>query len=232
MFIPVAECAVDEGLNPIFPPLEPGGDYWDLSFLQSSLQSLQRRGRFRLLERLGLGAISWVGRKPIEWGKGGPACWPDVKPYFTPVGSEDQKGFRIFDWYMALSKRELGRPLPLLVLRAGSLPHEFINNQTGLPDFLAHAESNLAAASVFEMQTNVKNMQNQAPEEVLDCCFWLLASRSGSATSNLAWFPPDGEPLPVVNGFYRLAAKSSLFSPELQVEQVTTLQSKANVRLY
>ncbi len=43
-FLPVAAAAIEEGINPILPPLEPGGSYWDTSFLQSMLTSLVRRG--------------------------------------------------------------------------------------------------------------------------------------------------------------------------------------------
>ena len=37
VFQPLALAAVQAGLIPVFPPLEPGGDYWDTAFLRSCL---------------------------------------------------------------------------------------------------------------------------------------------------------------------------------------------------
>ena len=31
-YLPLAEAALRNGLTPVFPPLEPGGDYWDTAF--------------------------------------------------------------------------------------------------------------------------------------------------------------------------------------------------------
>ena len=33
-FIPIANAVLQAGLFPVFPPLEPGGDYWDTAFLK------------------------------------------------------------------------------------------------------------------------------------------------------------------------------------------------------
>lgn len=33
-YLPFVKLADQSGLTPIFPPLQPGGDYWDISFLK------------------------------------------------------------------------------------------------------------------------------------------------------------------------------------------------------
>ena len=203
-YVPLAESALDEGLTPIFPPLEPGGDYWDLSFLQSALRGLQRRGQNRLLDRLALGAYAWAGSRSLEWGAGGPERWPQVAPYSTPAGSEDQRGFRIFDWYLAISQRELGKRLPLFLLRTGSVPADHLDSTASGPDYLAHARQNLTIARLLANEP-VEGC-SPVPSEVLAANFWLLAAHEKSAFTGQSWFKTEEEKLPVVNSFYRLAA--------------------------
>jgi hypothetical protein len=207
-YVPLAESTMDEGLIPIFPPLEPGGDYWDLSFLQSALRGLQRRGRNRLLDKLALGAYAWSGKRSLEWGAGGPERWSQVAPYSTPGESEDQRGFRIFDWYLAISQRELGQRLPLFLLRTGCMPDDHIDPTSGEPDLLAHAEQNLNIARLLANET-VEGC-TPVPAEVKAGNFWLLTAPEGSAFSGQSWFRTEEEKLPVINSFYRLAASQSL----------------------
>ncbi len=57
-FLPLAEAAVMVGLVPVFPPLEPGGDYWDTIFLRGSLDGIKRRASAPLLDRLILSAYA------------------------------------------------------------------------------------------------------------------------------------------------------------------------------
>ena len=203
-YVPLAESAMDEGLVPVFPPLEPGGDYWDLSFLQSALRGLQRRGQNRLLDQLALGAYAWAGNRSLEWGAGGPERWREVAPYSTPAGSEDQCGFRIFDWYLAISQHELGKRLPLFLLRVGSTPVDHLDPTGGEPDYLAHAERNLTIARLLANE-EVEGC-TPVPAEVKAANFWLLAAHEKSAFSGDGWFKSEEEKLPVVNSFYRFAA--------------------------
>jgi len=71
-FLPLAEAAVMVGLVPVFPPLEPGGDYWDTIFLRGSLDGIKRRASAPLLERLILSAYAPLNENPLSWGGGGP----------------------------------------------------------------------------------------------------------------------------------------------------------------
>jgi hypothetical protein len=207
-YVPLAEAALDEGLVPIFPPLEPGGDYWDLSFLQSALRGLQRRGQNRLLDSLALGAYAWAGNRSLEWGAGGPERWSQVVPYSTPAESEDQRGFRIFDWYLAISQRELGKRLPLFLLRVGSTPNDHLDPTNGEPDYLAHAGQNLSIARLLANEP-VEGC-SPVPPEVIAANFWLLAAHEKSPFTGQSWFRTEEEKLPVVNSFYRLAARQMI----------------------
>ena len=91
-FLPKAKICVNAGLIPIFPPLEPGGDYWDTAFLRASLRGIKRRGYKYLLDMLVIGAVARTQGHSLDWGVGGPERWPEAHPYFTPQDEEDQRG--------------------------------------------------------------------------------------------------------------------------------------------
>ena len=124
VFQPLALATLQAGLIPVFPPLEPGGDYWDTAFLRGALEGLLRRNQTALLDHLAISCYAWTNGHPLNWGSGGPEQWPAARPYDTPKGTEDQRGFRIFDWYLALSDVVFGQRLPILALAAGALPEE------------------------------------------------------------------------------------------------------------
>ena len=96
----------DAGLKPVFPALEPGGDYWDTAFLSACLKAIQRRGEQGLLETMVFAAYGFTFDRALDWGQGGPARWTDVRPYRTPPGSQDQRGFRAFEWYAQIAEAE------------------------------------------------------------------------------------------------------------------------------
>jgi len=207
IFLPVAGSALREGLIPVFPPLEPGGDYWDTAFLRAALRGIQRRGQAHILDSLALAAYAWAGERPLNWGAGGPERWPAARPYFTPATAQDQRGFRIFDWYLTMSQAELGQKLPILLLRAGSCPSAsktpILLPETAVVD---HTQRNLAIANLVSGEISrpglTSDQQNElvepVPPEVLACNFWLLSASAESPYSKLAWFQPDGSFLPIV----------------------------------
>lgn len=207
LFLPMAEAALQANLIPVFPPLEPGGDYWDTAFLRSALEGIKRRGNHYLLDSLVLSAYAPVEDRPLTWGAGGPERWPGSRPYFTPPGQEDQLGFYIFDWYLALSRAALGETRPLLLLGAGSRFNARIDPAPHLSAEIAHAHKNLALVrlvmgdigSSFSSNSTENNFLGPIPPQVLACNFWLLAASSGSQHATQAWFKPDGSTLPVVN---------------------------------
>lgn len=204
LFIPLASAAVEEGLTPVFPPLEPGGDYWDLAFLSAALQGISRRGCSQILDRLHLGAYAWVGNHPLDWGAGGSDRWPEARPYIVPPGSQDHRGFRIFDWYLGISQRVLDKRLPIMLLRAGSVP------AVSAPPNGSDPSTGDRENEIFYSQTNleiVRQMEGDQegvdprviiPAEVLCCNFWLLSTSANSNYVQQAWFHPDGHKTPAV----------------------------------
>jgi hypothetical protein len=205
LFIPLAENALLAGLNPILSPLEPGGDYWDLAFLQSTLQSLLRRGKKEIIEKLIIGAYAWTSNKPLNWGAGGPESWPNSQPYYTPDGSEDHLGFRIYEWYQSIARSELGKPLPIIALGAGCREKDarlqaeqnmeiilFINDRNRMNSPKEDSGNHLSIQSDSALSDEI-------PDEVLAINLWLLATSPDDPFQSDAWFSSDGSTKPIVN---------------------------------
>lgn len=188
VFTPVAQAAIDAGITPVFPPLEPGGDYWDTAFLRAALETLHERGEEDLLNKLALGAYAWVGDKPIIWGAGGPERWPATLPYSTPENSQDQRGFHIFDWYNAISAAAIGRELPIIILAAG------VQREGGKELDADFAIKTIKMAEAMQLDPK-KNALDCVPANVLACNFWLLATPPvpGAENNESAWFAPNGK---------------------------------------
>jgi hypothetical protein len=198
----LAGAARQAGLAPVFPVLEPGGDFWDLSFLRLALSGLERRSP-DLVNDLALAAAAPTGTRPLDWGIGGPERWPAARPYQTPVGSQDHLGLRLYDWYQALARAILGRSLPLFLLEAGGM-------QAGM-DPVQHASRALAIARLLAGSPAEEGGESlePIPAEVAAGCFWLLSAAPGSRQAAEAFFPPSGEPLPAVNALRSLAGQAS-----------------------
>lgn len=184
--LPILEAQQKVGLKPIFPPLEPGGDYWDTAFLQAALSSIIRRGRQPLLQDLIVGIYAWPFDKPLDWGAGGPDCWPEARPYHTPEGCQDQRGLHIFDWYSSAIDLAIHHPLPLLVVAGGALPE---NSEAGL-GMDKHTERNISIARMLEDES--------IPGNVLNYCFYCLSSVSNAPDRDCSWFRTIEDYRPVV----------------------------------
>lgn len=187
-FVPLAHAAMQSGLQPVFPALEPGGDYWDTAFLRASLEALVERGETALLDKLVIGAYAWTEDKSMTWGAGGPESWPATMPYHTPENSEDQRGFRIFDWYNAISRAVLGNELPVIVVAAG------VQRESGKPlDAFAGVRATKMAETLMREPDPDKN--NAVPANVLACNFWLLTAMPETPEIHSAWFKSNnGKP--------------------------------------
>lgn len=120
MFLPCVEKASELGLFPVFSPLEPGSDYWDTAFLAGALQEMKERGKTPFFDRLAIGIYNYAYNRPLTWGKGGRAQWKESLPYHTPPGSEDHRGFYIFQWYEEVLRDKVGYALPLISLGGGA----------------------------------------------------------------------------------------------------------------
>ncbi|MBS1250935.1 MAG: hypothetical protein MAG431_02534 [Chloroflexi bacterium] len=179
LYLPLAEEASKAGLRPIFPPLEQGGDYWDTSFLWAVLAGIKRRGPARLVDELTLSVDANPNDHSLGWGAGGSYRWPEARPYFTPPGSEDQRGFRIADWYLAISQAVLGKTPPVFML-----------NLQGDRD----SEMKMLQLLAQKPPQGLESL----PTQVRAGMFWLLAAEEGSKFLPQAWYKPDGETRPIV----------------------------------
>ncbi len=166
-YVPIWQSQLNHGLPPVFPPLEPGGDYWDTAFLQSCLTSLLRRGQENLARELILGIYAWTYDKPLDWGSGGPDAWPESRPYITPKGSQDQIGFCIADWYEAIARKVIGTELPLFVLGGGVEPAKPLAER----DPQGEAEIHAAIAESV--------LANTYSEKLVGFCFFPLTGGEG-----------------------------------------------------
>src|SRR3989304_105946 len=86
-----------ESLNARWPSGH-GGDYRDCGFRSAIVDGLVRRGQAGLLEDLALAIHAFAYRRPLDWGKGGPARWPEAQPYHTPQGAQGPRGLPHSDW--------------------------------------------------------------------------------------------------------------------------------------
>ena len=200
-FIPIADNVVEAGLVPVFPPLQPGGDYWDTSFLKAALLGIQRRGCTQLLNSLAIGAYAWADEHPLAWGAGGPERWPGARPYDTPENQEDQRGFYIFDWYQAIYRSVIQESPRIILLGAGYRLQPGENSFVSAAEITNHTQKNLALASMAH-DTQALDFEPEIleplPAEVIACNFWLLASSPESPTASQAWYQPDGSTLPII----------------------------------
>ncbi|MEN6300759.1 MAG: hypothetical protein ABFD51_12770 [Anaerolineaceae bacterium] len=222
-FIPLAELALKSGITPVFPPLEPAGDYWDTAFLREALQGILRRETSLLCENLTLSAYVVPGANPLAWGIGGPQNWPGAKPYYTPPDQQDQCGFYIFSWYQSLGQAIFDKTLPMILLESntGSCNPMFGNAAEIRNE---HDSQCLAIARLLtETYESSESSLPEAnpiwepiPEEVLCFNYYLLSAASESDESAQAWFQPDGNTLPMVDMFKqwrkKIPAKSTMKS--------------------
>ena len=205
-FIPPAEAAAKAGLTPVFPPLKPGGEYWDTAFLRASLQAIERRGNLFLLERMGISADAHAGNKPLDWGSGGPERWPEARPYQTKNGAQDHRGFAISDWYTAIIQAVIGEPRPIILLNLGSSTN---GAKSPSPDQSAYVRRTLGMVQALAgPSTKSKNHPSIAAvsamsSEVLCGNFWLLCDEPSSQFSDQAWFLPNSKGSPKAQALIR-----------------------------
>jgi hypothetical protein len=193
--LPCLQVMAQAGLTPLFAPLAPGGAFWDLSFFKTALAILAARAQPSLIEQMGICVHNYAFNRPLTWGKGGAARWPEARPYQTPPASQDQRGFYLFEWYDQVARAQLGRSLPQLCGENGC--HIGDAQQSGYPPITPERHAQLHV----EMSKLV--MEGQVPDYYFNNAFWLLAAESDSqAASNAfeehAWFKAEGK-LPAVD---------------------------------
>jgi hypothetical protein len=221
-YLPLANAALDAGMKPILSPLEPGGSYWDTAFLRSTLESLSRRKQQKLIDNLIISAYAWTGGHSLNWGAGGPECWPDVHPYFTPAESQDERGFRIFDWYRAIHQAVLHQPARIILLNAG-LPVSPSRLSAYGPGHEADSEACLAEASLSIARllngetipdpSEPEKSLKAVPDDVMAAAFCFLPTGSTAQPELAAWYSSDGSALPTAKSFKSWVAANQASKP-------------------
>lgn len=217
-YIPAASLALQSGLTPVFPPLDPGGNFWDTAFLRLSLEALQRRKRTDLLDHLVLGAYAWTHGHTLDWGAGGPERWPEAHPYFTPKDSQDQRGFRINEWYQAIAQTVLQKQVPVMLFQAGLAGAP--SRKQATPDSAEVAElyaciANLCAGILTAETEQSSVLLEPMSDMVMACNFWLLGANEDSPYRDQALFDDEGAPRPAARALenwlekHPIAARSS-----------------------
>ncbi len=183
--LPTLQLVRSSGLMPVLPPLEPGGDYWDTAFLEGVLRSIKRRRQESLLRDLNISFYAWTYDRPEDWGIGGPEKWDSARPYMTSEGSQDHRGFRIFDWYDTLALNSTGQLMPLICVGAGS------NQRYAESNPAQHEQSTLAIIKTLE--------EGNLPPTVRNINFYLLSCGSHHSDFENAWFPSIEAPIATVH---------------------------------
>jgi hypothetical protein len=213
-FVPIAKSMIEAGLEPVFPAMHSGGDYWDLAFLEAALAALIARGEMDLLAGLTLAVEAWTYNRPVAWGAGGAAQWPSVRPYLTPPDSQDQLGFGLVDWVQEIVTRHAGQPRPVLVLRGGAALGDRLDANFPAVDEKRHLDLNSEIARMV--------IERRVQETLLNVTYWLLAADPGSASATQAWYRADGTTLPIVTALRRLGERARARRSEASHSKVIT----------
>ncbi|TFH33648.1 MAG: hypothetical protein E4G99_11105 [Anaerolineales bacterium] len=172
--VPVLEAQNELGITPVFPALEPGGDYWDTAFFERALTLTMQRASSEVMDKLTLAIYMWSFGRSLDWGQGGNTAWPEARPYATPTGSQDQCGFQVNDWYQEIAEKVTGRKLPVLVLAGGAGP----TNVYDTPEAIQLGNNEVARHLA----------QHGLDEGILNFCFYPLATAEGHADFQAAWY--------------------------------------------
>jgi len=222
-YIPYAVSALQAGLIPVFPPLEPGGDYWDTAFLKTSLHAIKRRGQQEIIDNLIVGAYANARQRPITWGRGGPQRWPKTQPYTSTSSSEDQCGFYIFDWYIPIIESVTQKPATIIMFEAGARLNEINAGNITKLDLDDHTLRNLSLIEAVASEKIKKSNNSErksshtiidpVPPQVISSNFWLLSAALNNPHLPNAWYKPDGTTLPVVEAVNKFVSEN-LINPK------------------
>lgn len=190
-WLPLANTTLQRGMTPILPPLEPGGNFWDTIFLRTTLEGLEKRKQNTILQSMTLSAYAWTFNRPLDWGVGGPQLWPESHPYFTPENSQDQLGFRTFEWYQAISQAVLSHECPIFLFQAGRVSDSCgIQPEEQSTQTTADTAIEIAGLLSNRIDENADQTATKStlPNYVRAASFWLLCAEPESKYEKDAWF--------------------------------------------
>lgn len=186
-YLPFLRMAEQNGLTSVFPPLQPGGDYWDLSFLKKVFQLVQQRPSLGFGNNLHLAVSAQTFSKPLSWGNGAGSRWKAPRPYSKPdLGEEDQIGFNTWQWYAEIAKEILNVTPKIFLFWFGSSTLK----QNALDPALEFDR----LSELISGQPVSGNEDLSIGKDVLACCLWMLSADDASALARTAWFDEGGQP--------------------------------------
>ena len=190
-----ATICVREKVIPLFPLLEPGGDYWDLAFLRSSVKQIRKEFSESLLSNLVFSASACLNKNPLSWNEAGPSGYPPASPYAE--GVVDHRGFYLFQWYEDILSKEIGKNVPLLLMDAG-----LWDSKAGIFDVVTR-ESKQQYLNILNLLQDV-TLKNggKIPSYVLSCCVYKLPT-----TESLSAAAPAGTD--AADGLYAFGSKNA-----------------------
>jgi len=181
-YIPLAELAMSFGLIPVFPPLQPGGDYWDTTFLKKTFLLLQQRKAIALISGINIAVSAQTFNKPLDWGMGGEAVWPASKPYsnLEAEDSQDQMGMHTWKWYTDIIQSVTSTTPKIFLFWYGA------SNvlEGGLLDSSLSIEKLIDMAQM-DPSTSDPEMEGLIfDENVIACNLWILNSSAEESSDN------------------------------------------------
>jgi hypothetical protein len=186
-YLPFVRAAEQHGLVPVFPPLQPGGDYWDLSFLKKVLNLAKQRRSLDFVSNLHIAVSSQTFNHPLSWGAGGKRNWKVPRPYSkSEIGEEDHIGFNTWQWYSDLVNSILGVDPKMFLFYFGSsdIRSSVLDPKVTFEELIEFALSPSEEAGRAADQKN----------NILGCLFWILSSSEESQEGITAFFDVNGTP--------------------------------------
>ncbi|MBC7258047.1 MAG: SpoIID/LytB domain-containing protein [Chloroflexi bacterium] len=179
--------AREEPLIPLLSPLQPGGDYHDLRFLDRCLEILAAKASANLKDKLGIAIHNFTSNKPLTWGHGASQAWPATRPGICPEGSEDHTGYCLHEWYHEIALRRLGRAALMVAAANGPI--------LGDRAHVAHPPVDAARHAAYAAEMARSIMAGESPYYLANTAFWLLVAEDGDPFAAHRWYKPDGTPV-------------------------------------
>ena len=203
-----AKLCMDKNIVPVFPPLHPGGEYWDLAFLERSLSLIKTDLPQFIIDSMSMSVYGWDWNHPISRNTNGKLKPSTMKPFAERTSSKNQIGFRTYETYLKIAERVLGNKLPVVIFEAGIPNGNFRDNEY----VKEKREVNLTTITKLLAGENVYDPQDQSQilasiaRDVLCCNFFVLAVDSDERYQPYGWFNPDGSPTHLTSSIHPLLA--------------------------
>jgi hypothetical protein len=201
-FLKFSGLALENAIHPVLGPLVPGGDYWDSAFLKILLSEIGESASAIIRNNFALSTYGWTQNRPLDWGSGGPVAWPAAGAYQkSSAESQNQQGFRSYEWVDAAAHTVFGRSLPVILLEAGI--HSRIGDYQKKPAELSDQIDIVGlinGRNVYSKE-HPNNLLAPLPTYIKSANFFVLSSKNPDHES-LCWFQENGQRLPPAQAFY------------------------------